>query len=445
MNKIKVMKTYLISALTVCYGLLQAQSIVYPMSHKTLANGLKIIVCEKATNPMAEVEVWYRVGSKDEWDGVRGMAHMFEHMMFRGSKKFMGEGDVYIKLIRKLGGTSNAYTTFDRTVYHEEVQVANVEKVLEMEADRMENLVLSQEVLDTEREVVGEELRLGENNWYRRMMGERYKTLYPQKHPYQVDVIGNLNEITAFTTKQCQEFYDKFYSPNNAFIVVTGNVKAADVFALVEKHFGGIKKQLPLNAKKQEPDVFKHVIENEEMNIDYPLQIYSYIIAAPAFGHKDYYAFNLLSRLLFENSNSLLNQRLVNTNMAYQVLSMTDDSRMYSSFNTYDIVMPATIGNAKVKKAVSKEINEIINEGIEQNTIDNYIRNMEAQAVFRNYNNQSIAAELGFAEYYYNDYKKYDAAILEYKKITPEDLKRIAQTYFNPENLKVINIKPLAE
>jgi zinc protease len=442
------MKTYLIGAMIALQSLgtfLHAQSIVYPTSHKTLKNGLKVIVCEKTTNPMAEIQVWYRVGSKDEWDGVRGMAHMFEHMMFRGSKKFMGEGDVYIKLMRKMGASCNAYTTFDRTVYHEELPVANVDKALEMEADRMENLVLSQQVLDTEREVVGEELRLGENNWYRRMSADRYKQLYPHKHPYQVDVIGYLNEITAFTTKQCQEFYDKFYSPNNAYIVVTGNVKAEEVFAMVEKHFGNIKKQLPLNIKKQEPDIFKHTIEVEEMNIDYPLQIYSYIVPAPAFGTNDYYAFNLLSRLLFENSNSFLNQRLVNTNMAYQVVAMTDDSRMYGNYSTYDIVMQAAIGNAKVKKAVSKEINEIINEGIEQSTIDNFVKNMETQAVFRNYSNMDISATLGFAEYYYNDYKKYDADAEAYKKITSEDLKRIAQTYFNPENMKVINIKPLAE
>ncbi len=282
------------------FGLLtlQSKAIDYPIKSTVLDNGLKVIVCEKNTNQMAQVEVWYRVGSKDEWDGVRGMAHMFEHMMFRGSKNFNGEGDIYIKLIDKMGGNVNAYTTFDRTVYHEEVQSQHVEKVLEMEADRMANLILDQKVLDTERQVVGEELRLGENNWYQRMAAERYKALYPKGHPYQVDVIGFLPEITAFSTKQCQDFYDKYYSPNNAFIVVSGNVKAEDVFAYVKKHFGSIKKQLPLNEKKPEPDIFANTIQLEEMNIDFPVQIYSYIVPAPAFGNKDYYKFNLLSEKL---------------------------------------------------------------------------------------------------------------------------------------------------
>ncbi|HXB40940.1 MAG TPA: pitrilysin family protein [Bacteroidia bacterium] len=438
------MKKGLIFILTGLSLAVNAQT--YPTKATTLPNGLKVVVCEKTTNPMVEIEIWYRVGSKDEWDGVRGMAHMFEHMMFRGSKNFNGEGDVYIKLLEKMGGNVNAYTTFDRTVYHEEVLSQHVEKVLEMEADRMANLVLSQKVLDTEREVVGEELRLGENNWYQRTGYERYRHLYPKGHPYQVDVIGNLNEITAFTTQQCQDFYDKYYSPNNAFIVITGNVKAEDVFAYAKKYFGPITKQLPLNIKKQEPDIFNHTIDIEEMNIDFPVQIYSYIVPSPAFGHKDYYAFNLLTELLFTNSNSILMNRLVATgNMAYGIQANTDPARMYNNYANFDVIMQAGIGNAKVKKAIAKEINEIITEGIEQQLIDDYVSNLTAQRTFGNYSNQGIAAELGFAEYYYNDYNKVNAQLEAYKKIKAEDLKVIAQTYYNPEKLKVINIKPATE
>lgn len=438
MNKLIYLPVLLLSVLT-------TKAIDYPIKSTVLDNGLKVIVCEKNTNDMAEVEVWYRVGSKDEWDGVRGMAHMFEHMMFRGSKNFNGEGDVYIKLIEKMGGSTNAYTTFDRTVYHEEVESKNVEKVFELEADRMANLLLSQKVLDTERQVVGEELRLGQNNWYRRMAEERYKNLYPQNHPYQVDVIGNLNEITAFTTQQCQDFYDKFYSPNNAFIVVTGHVKAEDVFAYAKKHFGGIKKQLPLNVKKTEPDIFTHIIAAEELVIDFPVQIYSYIIPSPAFGHKDYYAFNLLTDLLFANSNSIINNVVVNGNMAYQVITQNDISRMYGNYTTIDVVMQAAMGNAKVKKVIGKQINEVINDGMEQQLIDDYISNLQAKQVFTNYANQDISAQLGLAEYYENDYTKYNAALDAYKKIKADDLKLIAQTYFNPEKIKVINCKPVNE
>lgn len=425
---------------------LSVKALEYPVKSKTLANGLKVIVCEKNTSPMVQMEVWYRVGSKDEWDGVRGMAHMFEHMMFRGSKKYHGEGDVYIHEMEKLGARINAYTTFDRTVYWQELPKEHIEKVFDMEADRMENLILDQKVLDTEREVVGEELRLGENNWYRRMMSERYTHLYPKGHPYQVDVIGNLDEITAFTTKQCQDFYDKFYSPNNAFIVIVGDVKAEVMFEMAEKYFGPIKKQLPLNTRKAEPDIFSYTPDIEEMQIDYPVQIYSYIVPCPAVGTPDYYKFNLLKDLLFSNTNSILHNSVVEkANMAYQIVSQSDDSRMYSDIATFDVVMQAQIGNAKVKKMISKEIYDIINEGVDQELIDNYIKNLETVEAFDNFSNEAISNKLGFAEYYFQDYNKYNHVLEAYKAIKAEDLTAICQKYFNPETIRVINIKPAME
>jgi zinc protease len=425
---------------------IKALAIEFPIKSFTLPNGLKVIVCEKNTSPMVQMEVWYRVGSKDEWDGVRGMAHMFEHMMFRGSKKFNGEGDVYIHEMEKLGAQINAYTTFDRTVYWQEVPKDNIEKVFAMESDRMENLILDQKVLDTEREVVGEELRLGENNWYRKMMADRYPHLYPTGHPYKVDVIGFLEEITKFTTKQCQDFYDKYYSPNNAYLVIVGDVKAEQMFDFATKYFGGIKKQLPLNAKKAEPDVFSFTPTTEQMQIDYPVQIYSYAVASPAVGTADYYGFNLLRDLLFNNSNSILNNSLIEKgNLAYQIVPQTDDSRLYSNISTFDVVMQAQMGNAKVKKVISKEIYDIINEGIDQELIDNYVKNLEVSQTFQNFSNQAIADKLGFAEYYFMDYKKYNQTLETYKTIKAEQLTDICKKHFNPENIKVINIKPAME
>lgn len=425
---------------------LSTKAMDYPLKSFVLSNGLKVIVCEKKTSPMIQMEVWYRVGSKDETDGIRGMAHMFEHMMFRGSKKFNGEGDVYIHELEKMGAQINAYTTYDRTVYWQEFPKEHIEKVFAMEADRMENLILDQKVLDTERQVVGEELRLGENNWYQKMMSERYKHIYPKGHPYQVDVIGNLDEILKFTTKQCQDFYDTFYSPNNAFLVIVGDVKFEDVEKMAKTYFEPIKKQLPLNLKKKEVDIFSHKIEIEEMNIDYPIQIYSYMVPSPAFGDKDYYTFNLLSGLLFSNSNSLLTKNLVTDgNMAYQIVSLSDEARMYSNYSTFDVVMQAQMGNAKVKKAISREINNIINEGIEQELIDNYIKNINSSQTFQDFSNQAIAARLGFAEYYLMDYKQHNHKIENYKKIKPDELVEVCKKYYNLETLKVINIKPAME
>ena len=135
----------------------------------------------------------------------------------------------------------------------------------------------------------------------------------------------------------------------------------------------------------------------------------------------------------------------MNGNLAYQIASSVDDSRLYNNYANYDVVMQAAMGNAKVKKIISKEINDVITEGMDQELIDNYIKSLEAQSTFGKYSNSNIAFELGFAEYYYKDYNEYDAKLVAYKKIKGDDLKIIAQTYFNPEKLKSINIKPVME
>ena len=196
----------------------------YPVKVKMLKNGLKIIVCEMPSHGFVQSEVWYRVGSKDEKPGIYGIAHMFEHMMFRGSKKYPGS---LINKFQQIGISDfDAYTEFDRTVFWEYTPVNYLDTILSVEADRMANLTINQTVLDTEREVVAEEYSNGMNNWYQKMNFERYKTLYPEGHPYKVDVIGKYEDIESFTAEECKKFYDSYYSPNNAFLIVAAILKA---------------------------------------------------------------------------------------------------------------------------------------------------------------------------------------------------------------------------
>jgi predicted Zn-dependent peptidase len=131
--------------------------------------------------------------------------------------------------------------------------------------------------------------------------------------------------------------------------------------------------------------------------------------------------------------------------MAYQIVSVTDESRLYPNYSTFDVIMQAQMGNAKVKKAISREINDIIRDGIEQELIDNYVKSITVSQTFRNFSNQAIAAELGFAEYYFLDDTKYNHKLENYKKIKVEDLIEVCKKYYDPEKLKVINIKPAME
>ena len=254
-------------------------AINFPVKVKILNNGLKVIVCEMPTRGFVQSEVWYRVGSNKEKPGIRGIAHMFEHMMFRGSKKFPGS---LIDKFEKSGITQfNAYTSFDRTVFYEYTPVNYLDSIFDLESDRMANLILNQDVLNTEREVVAEEYSNGMNNWYQRMNYNRYKTLYPVGHPYEVDVIGEYNDILSFTVEQCNDFYNSYYSPNNAFLVVVGDIKSETVFALAEKFFCPITKQLNVANKTDIPDIYKNKIKVNDIGIDFPVQIYSFVFPIP--------------------------------------------------------------------------------------------------------------------------------------------------------------------
>jgi zinc protease len=431
--------------LSVCFVSLftAAFALEYPSKSVTLKNGLKVIVCEKADNNFVEFEVWYRTGSKDEKAGIRGMAHLFEHMMFRGTAKYPGKS--VFENVDKVGGQVNAYTTFDRTVYHEYVPATALEKMMDIESDRMANLVVTQEILNTEREVVGEELRNGTNNWYQKMSADRYPHLYPAGHPYEVDVIGFLDEITKFTSEQCMDFYNNYYSPNNAFIVVVGNVKTEEVFAMAEKYFGAVTKQLALKRPTSIPRLDTAKIRVTEMNINFPVQIYTYVFPRPvrALANNDFFAFQLLSDVLFSSSNSILNNRLVKKDhLAYGLNTVNDTWSVFNNFGIIDVVMNASPGNVKVKRAIREEINRITAEGIPQTMLDDYVTATQNSNKLSNYECANIAGELGMAEYYFYNYSAAYTINDEYKKVTQEDIKRVAAKYLAEDKIQIINIKP---
>jgi zinc protease len=432
---------HIIFILMITGSIASVKAAEYPGKSITLKNGLKVIVCEKPDNDFVEFEVWYRTGSKDEKPGIRGMAHLFEHMMFRGTAKYPGKS--VFDNVEKVGGEVNAYTSFDRTVYHEYIPVSALEKMMDIEADRMTNLVVTQDILNTEREVVGEELRNGTNNWYQKMGSDRYPFLYPKDHPYEVDVIGFLDEITQFTSAQCMEFYNNYYSPNNAFLIVVGNVKAEEVFVMAEKYFGVITKQLDIKKKQNICAVDTARIRTNEMNINFPVQIYTYTFPRPCVSDPDFFAFQMLTEILFTDGNSILNNRLVKKErLAYGFNVAHDPWNFYPNLGIIDVIMNASPGNVKVKRAIKEEINKIIAEGVSKETLDNYVQAYENNYALNNYMTANISNDLGMAEFYLNDYNMAYRLNEEYKKITSDELKRVAAKYLSEEKIQLINIKP---
>ncbi|RKY87000.1 insulinase family protein, partial [candidate division KSB1 bacterium] len=203
-----------------------------------LDNGLKILINEDHSLPLVGYYTFFKVGSRNERPGITGISHLFEHMMFNGSKKF-GPKE-FDRILESNGGFSNAYTTRDITVYYENFSPSAFRKVVEMEADRMENLALNETNLSFEREVVKEERRLRTDNSIMGIMEEQLYAASFYAHPYRWPVIGWMSDLDNITLKDCQDYYRKYYSPDNAVLVIIGDVNPLSSFEVIKDFYGNI-------------------------------------------------------------------------------------------------------------------------------------------------------------------------------------------------------------
>ncbi|MGA1562528.1 MAG: M16 family metallopeptidase, partial [Gammaproteobacteria bacterium] len=204
-----------------------------------LENGMRVLVKEDNRAPVVVSQVWYRVGSSYEPAGLTGISHVLEHMMFKGTEKY-GPNE-FSKIIAQLGGRENAFTGRDYTAYFQRLEASRLEKALELEADRMRNLVLDEAEFLKEREVVAEERRMRTDDKPTSLTYERFLATAYVTSGYHHPVIGWMDDIQNWTIDDLRDWYQRFYAPNNALLVVVGDVKADDVFALAEKYFGPLQ------------------------------------------------------------------------------------------------------------------------------------------------------------------------------------------------------------
>ncbi len=226
-----------LAVVLLCAPVLLASERRYPFKEIKLENGLTVISLEDFSCPIVAVQVWYHVGSKDEDPARQGFAHMFEHMMFRGTDR-LGATDHFDHL-RRVGGNTNAYTAFDQTVYVEELPSNQLELAFWLEAERMAFLKIDQDGFDTERKVVEEERRMGLNSPYGTVPEKLLAQIY-EKHPYRWTPIGKIPHLRSATIDELQAFWDRYYVPNNATLVVVGAVKNAEIQRLARKYFSWI-------------------------------------------------------------------------------------------------------------------------------------------------------------------------------------------------------------
>jgi zinc protease len=280
------------------------------MQRHQLPNGLKMVMVEDHSRPVINLQVWYHVGSKDERTGRTGFAHLFEHLMFRGSKNVGPEE--HMRYVRQAGGSVNAYTSFDMTVYWETFPSNYLERMLWLEADRLDSLNINEENFKKEREVVKEERRMRyENPPYGKLSEDVFATAY-ERYPYKHTPIGSMEDLNAATVADVQEFFDTFYVPDNATVVIVGDFDTKQAIAWTAKHMGRLprsKKPVPRVTVTEPPQTEFREKTVKYANIPLPAIVDMYKL--PAMGHPDSYPLEIASAIMSDGQSSRLYKRLV--------------------------------------------------------------------------------------------------------------------------------------
>jgi len=404
------------------------------ISNFLLANGMEVVVIPDHRAPIVTHMVWYKVGSADEPPGKSGIAHFFEHLMFKGTAKH--KAGEFGARIAEIGGSENAFTTDDYTAYHQTVPPSALGSMMEYEADRMRNLILTDAVIGPERDVVLEERRSRiENNPEALLSEEVDATLY-QNHPYRVPVIGWMQEMEKLNRTDAVAFYDQYYAPNNAILIVAGDVDAKDVRALAEKTYGQVPRgpDLPPRIRPQEPEQnTARTVTLTDPRVSTPSfskswLVPSYHTAEP--GEAE--ALDLLSEILGGGLRSRIYQSLVVKNgIASSAGAYFNGTKLdVTSFTVYG----APRGTAKldeVQSAIDEEIDGIVRNGIGEQELEAAKNRFLRAMIFARDNQSSMANIYGTSlatGSTVEDVKEWPERI---KKVTTDDIRKVAAKYLS--------------
>ncbi|MDW7649565.1 MAG: pitrilysin family protein [Nitrospiraceae bacterium] len=406
-----------------------------------LSNGMKVLLVEAPKAPVVTVQVWYKVGSRNEVMGRAGLSHMLEHMMFKGTVKY--PKGTFSRLIRKNGGIDNAFTSQDFTAYFENLAADRVELALEMEADRMQGLVLDMKELTTEREVVKEERRLRTED---DPQGALVEALFAQaylSHPYHWPVIGWFNDLDAMTLDDLQQHYDTYYSPNNATLIVVGDIKADSLLPAIKQLFEPIPRgpePRPIARMEPEQKGERRFLLKRDAQVAFVMMGYR----VPNFSSEDSYALDILDSILSHGKSSRLYQSLV-----YEQKSALAVGAEYSLlqsdpglFYFYALVSP----NQKpelVEKSLNREIKRLQTDLPTELELQRAKNQVEASHIFEQDSNFRRAMLLGQAESVGAGWQKIDQFVERIRAVTAKDIQRVARQYLTEDNRTVGTLIPV--
>lgn len=409
----------------------------------TLDNGLRVIVHEDHSTPIVAVNVWYDVGSAHEEEGRSGFAHLFEHMLFQETEN-LEEGEV-MRLIPAAGGQFNGTTSQDRTNYFEILPASRLNLSFWTHRERMAKLQVTQENFEREREVVKEERRRSyENQPYAEAIGVTLDTLINDWAPYDHPAIGSMADLDAATVDDVRAFYRRYYVPNNATIVVAGDVTVEQVRELAEQYFGDIPRgpdvaPLPAPTPTPRTDGERRVVVEDRM-ATLPLVAVGFNV--PPHDHPDTYALELLSRIFSQGESSRLHRRLVKEEKAALQAGSFFRSRLGPGYFTFFALPNQGVSPDRLEALIHEEVEKLKRDGVSERELQKAKNQLRAGQIL---GNQRVFARTDALQHYrrfHGDPSEINRDLERYTAVTADDVVAVARKYLTQANRTVMTVVP---
>jgi predicted Zn-dependent peptidase len=425
--------------LLACPGAATGGELVIPVKRHELANGLEVLTIEDHSVPVMTYYTFYHVGSRNERPGITGLSHYFEHMMFNGAEQY-GPKE-FDRMLESNGGYSNAFTSNDMTAYYEDFPSDKLEVVLALEADRMRSLKFDPTVMESERGVVTEERRLGVDNDPAGSVDEiMYATAFVA-HPYQWPVIGWMADIQNYTREDCLKYFETYYAPNNATVILAGDFESEEALQLLEQYLGGLPRgPEPLSVVRSEPPQRGERRAAIEMEAQVPIVAVGYHV--PPVDSADALILNLFRTLLVSGESSRLQESLVfdkeiaiDVNVDYwlrvdpNLFCISVDVNPDSSTVAAEGYLLAEIARLAAEPPDAKELEKAKNK-----LLAGFYRDLKT--------NNGRATEVGAHNLVFGDHMRLFNLPEFYQSITAADIQRVAAAYFTPQNRTVVTLIP---
>ena len=408
----------------------------------TLDNGLKVLLMEEHKAPVATFQIWYRVGSRNERPGNTGMSHLLEHMMFKGTKKYGPK--TFSQTVQRNGGNDNAFTSKDYTAYFETFSSDRIWLSLDMESDRMRGLLLDPKEFSSERDVVKEERRLNYEDDPESAMFEKMMEVAFLNHPFRIPTIGWMNDLTNMKVEDLKIHYDSYYTPNNATIVVVGDFDSGKMLAEIKKSFGNIPKGIdPPKVTVVEPEQKGERRLHLKKEAELPVVVAGYHV--PDLENEDSYPLAVLELILSGGKSSRLYKTLIYEKQI-ALYAGGDYSMVSTDPNMFYLYAGAMPGKPveEVEKALYSEIDKFKTDPVSETELTKARNQIEASFIMGQDSNFNRAMLLGQYETVAS-WKLLDKYVDGIRKVTAEDVMRVAKKYFSEDNRTVGILVPVKE